>query len=168
MSLEENLVDVLWEDRPPHPHNEVFSHPIKYTGKLHFHEQSRWFSHDLYCQDKIRLRNSRMSGENYKRFCSDLSYNSRCKKALIDGRCMLCRRVPRLLLWLRWTKLHGCLIWGVSLKKLKLESDVFWCFFYLGSDVLYNPVFMAYAVVTQSTTILWVSAANNNILAFHF
>lgn len=97
VSLTENLVDKVWENRPARPANEVFPLDLKYSGEAHTEKIKR-------LQDELKK------------------------------------------------KKHKAMV-------VNMLDEVAWLFNLRGSDIAFNPVFFAYAVVTQTTAILFVNPA---------
>lgn len=94
VSTEENLVDLVWRNKPPRPCNPVNVLPLKYTGRSH--------------NDKIANLRDELSKENY----------------------------------------YGFVVSALD--------EIAWLFNLRGSDVEYNPVFFAYALVTKDDIILYI------------
>ncbi|KAI0075951.1 Creatinase/aminopeptidase [Panus rudis PR-1116 ss-1] len=97
VSLNQNIVDLVWKDRPSRPAHKVFPLDVKYSGE----------SHD----DKIRRLREELQKKNYKAFV------------------------------------------------VNMLDEVAWLFNLRGSDIDYNPVFFAYAVVTSDKVVLFVNPA---------
>ncbi|KAI0341347.1 Creatinase/aminopeptidase [Trametopsis cervina] len=97
VSLTENLVDQVWEDRPSRPTNEVFPLEIKFSGEPHTEKIKK-------VQDELVKRKH---------------------KAVV----------------------------------VNMLDEVAWLFNLRGSDIDYNPVFFAYAAVTQTSAILFINPA---------
>ncbi|KAI0824889.1 Creatinase/aminopeptidase [Trametes gibbosa] len=95
VSLERNLVDAVWSDRPPRPVNTVFPLDVKYSGQL--------------LQDKL------------KRVREELK-----KK---EARAMV----------------------------VNMLDEVAWLLNLRGSDIDFNPVFFAYALIDQDKALLFVN-----------
>ncbi|KAI0360351.1 Creatinase/aminopeptidase [Trametes cingulata] len=95
VSLSQNLVDLVWPDRPPRPANKVFPLDVKYAGESH--------------QDKLK----RVRAELKKKEA----------KAMV----------------------------------VNMLDEVAWLFNLRGSDIDYNPVFFAYALVDQEKALLFVN-----------
>ncbi|KAI0796341.1 Creatinase/aminopeptidase [Irpex lacteus] len=94
VSLSENLVDQVWEGRPPRTSNEIIPLDIKFSGEPHSEKIAR-------LQDELKKKNH---------------------KAIV----------------------------------VAMLDEIAWLFNLRGSDIAYNPVFFAYAVVSQSSAILFV------------
>lgn len=103
VSLSDNLIDLIWEDRPPRPTNKAFPLDIKYSGE----------SHD----SKI------------KRLQAELQKNK--QKGMI----------------------------------VTMLDEVAWLFNLRGSDIDYNPVFFAYAAVTDTKAILFINPKQTDDVA---
>ncbi|KAG1738708.1 peptidase M24, structural domain-containing protein [Suillus lakei] len=98
VSLQQNPVDIVWgEDRPPCPHNSVFSLDVKYAGETF--------------QSKLQRLREEM------------------------------------------TKKHAVA------SVVTLLDEVAWLFNLRGTDIDFNPVFFAYAVVTPTQAILFMNDA---------
>lgn len=111
MSLTDNLVDQVWEDRPSRPANEVFPLDIKYSG-----------TPPPYC---ILLRLTRSLGEPHTEKIKRLQDEMKAKKS--------------------------------KAMVVNMLDEVAWLFNLRGSDIDFNPVFFAYAVVTQEKATLFVN-----------
>ncbi|KAI0371389.1 Creatinase/aminopeptidase [Pilatotrama ljubarskyi] len=94
VSLPQNLVDLVWPDRPPRPANKVFPLDVKYSGESH--------------QDKLKRVRAELKKE---------------AKAIV----------------------------------VNMLDEVAWLFNLRGSDIDYNPVFFAYALVDQERALLFVN-----------
>ncbi|KAF8886121.1 peptidase M24, structural domain-containing protein [Infundibulicybe gibba] len=94
VSLEKNLVDIIWEQRPALPHNPVFYLDEKYSGESHV--------------DKIARVRVEMEKKKVKAFI------------------------------------------------VTMLDEVAWLFNLRGSDIDFNPVFFAYAVVTAHSVVLFI------------
>ncbi|CAL1708592.1 unnamed protein product [Somion occarium] len=97
VSLTDNLVDFIWEDRPPRPANKVFPLDVKYSGESH--------------QDKLKRLREELNKKPYK--------------AMV----------------------------------VNMLDEVAWLFNLRGSDIDFNPVFFAYAVVTHDNSLLFVNTS---------
>ncbi|KAI0634735.1 Creatinase/aminopeptidase [Trametes polyzona] len=97
VSLQENLVDLVWPDRPPRPANKVFVLDTKYAGAS--------------LQDKI------------KRVREEL--DKKKARAIV----------------------------------VNMLDEVAWLFNLRGSDIDYNPVFFAYALIDHDKALLFVNEA---------
>merc|ERR1712168_208501 len=94
VTMQDNLIDVVWEDRPARPSTQLITLGLEYTGVS-------W-------QDKITALRAKMT--------------------------------ERKITWFVATAL----------------DDIAWLFNLRGSDIEYNPVFFAYAIVGLSTIRLFV------------
>ncbi|MFZ5434699.1 MAG: aminopeptidase P family protein [Calditrichota bacterium] len=94
VSVEDNLVDLLWDERPPAPDGTVEVHPVRYAGERF--------------QDKLK----------------------RLRKALA--------------------------VFGARAHVITSLDQIAWLFNIRGSDVLHNPVVIAYAIVTEKSAMLFV------------
>ncbi|KIP01838.1 hypothetical protein PHLGIDRAFT_32417 [Phlebiopsis gigantea 11061_1 CR5-6] len=100
VSITDNLVDQVWEDRPSRPANEIFPLDVKYSGEPH--------------TEKIKRLQDEMKTKKYK--------------AMV----------------------------------VNMLDEVAWLFNLRGSDIDFNPVFFAYAVITQDTATLFVDPSQIN------
>lgn len=97
MSVEQNLVDDIWKDRPQRPHNPVHHLDEKFSGQSH--------------RDKVQILRKELAKKKYPGFV------------------------------------------------LSMLDEIAWLFNLRGSDIRYNPVFFAYAVVTVDTVELFINKA---------
>ncbi|EIW51638.1 Creatinase/aminopeptidase [Trametes versicolor FP-101664 SS1] len=95
VSIQENLVDLVWADRPPRPANKVFPLDVKYSGQSH--------------QDKLKLVREELKKKE--------------AKAIV----------------------------------VNMLDEVAWLFNLRGSDIDFNPVFFAYALIDQEKARLFVN-----------
>jgi len=99
VAVNENLVDLVWKDKPAPPKNKAFVHPIKYAGKSH--------------QEKLQ-----QIREELKKFESN---------ALV----------------------------------VSALDEIAWLFNLRGSDIAFNPVFMSYAIISETSATLYID--NNKV-----
>jgi Xaa-Pro aminopeptidase len=113
ISITENLVDQVWEDRPKRPANEVFPLDVKYSGK----------TYPISFRSSLLKRSTlgEPHTEKIKRLREELK--SKNFKAMV----------------------------------VNMLDEVAWLFNLRGSDIDFNPVFFAYAVVTQDKALLFVN-----------
>ncbi|RDB30249.1 putative Xaa-Pro aminopeptidase P [Hypsizygus marmoreus] len=97
VSIEKNLVDAVWEDRPPRPQNPVFHLDEKYSGQSPI--------------DKITALREELAKKKHQAFI------------------------------------------------VTMLDEVAWLFNLRGSDIDYNPVFFAYAIVTADNVDLFIENA---------
>ncbi|KAH9849039.1 Creatinase/aminopeptidase [Lenzites betulinus] len=95
VSLEHNLVDAVWSDRPPRPANKVFSLDVKFSGQS--------------LQDKLANVREELQKKE--------------AKAIV----------------------------------VNMLDEVAWLFNLRGSDIDFNPVFFAYALIDQDKALLFVN-----------
>lgn len=95
VSLDRNLVDSVWADRPPRPTNKVFPLDVRYAGESHV--------------EKIARLRAGLKEKN--------------QRAMV----------------------------------VNMLDEVAWLFNLRGSDIDFNPVFFAYAIVTLDKTLLFVN-----------
>ncbi|KAF5383143.1 hypothetical protein D9615_005019 [Tricholomella constricta] len=95
--IEQNLIDAVWSDRPPRPHNPIIHLDEKYSGQSP--------------SDKIKALREELEKKKYQAFV------------------------------------------------VNMLDEVAWLFNLRGSDIDYNPVFFAYAVVTVDSVELFVEKA---------
>ncbi|OJT08305.1 hypothetical protein TRAPUB_844 [Trametes pubescens] len=100
VSIQENLVDLVWADRPPRPANKVFPLDVKYSGQSH--------------QDKLKLVREELKKKE--------------AKAIV----------------------------------VNMLDEVAWLFNLRGSDIDFNPVFFAYALIDQEKASLFVNESQLN------
>ncbi|EMD36821.1 hypothetical protein CERSUDRAFT_83841 [Gelatoporia subvermispora B] len=96
-SLPENLIDLVWTDRPPRPANQVFALDVKFSGEPHEKKIER-------VRDELRAK-----------------------------------------------KVKGMVV--------NMLDEIAWLFNLRGSDIDFNPVFFAYAVVTLEKTVLFINSS---------
>ncbi|KAG6877769.1 hypothetical protein C0993_004144 [Termitomyces sp. T159_Od127] len=94
VSIDQNLVDLVWSDRPARPHNSIIHLDEKYAGRSLGH--------------KIRALREELAKKKYQAFI------------------------------------------------VNMLDEIAWLFNLRGSDIEYNPVFFAYAVITADSVNLFV------------